>query len=307
MGTVRQANPVLVHAPAKVNLFLEVLGKRTDGYHDICTCMVAVNLFDTLEIKEGPSEAIRLTCSDPSLSTGPDNLVWRAADLLRRHVGLATGVHIHLTKQIPAAAGLAGGSSDAAATLAGLNRLWRLDLSARELAGLAAQLGSDIPFFCLATSAWCAGRGERVEPFELRKRLVFVLVCPAAALTTADVYAGTAVPQVPRSSAAMRQALALGDAESVGRQLFNRLQDAAEKRCPAVTELRQLLGELSPAGQLMSGSGSTVYALCRDEANAQELSRRLQQRLQASLPPGEQPKILVVTSLAGGEDGKVTT
>src|SRR5438309_700993 len=130
------ADTIVVRAPAKVNLFLEVLGKRPDGYHEIATLMVAIRLMDTLIFKEEPD--LRLGCNRPDLSTGPDNLVLRAARLLQQRTGCTKGAHIRLRKRIPVAAGLAGGSTDAAATLWGLSRLWNLEMSSAELAKLGS-------------------------------------------------------------------------------------------------------------------------------------------------------------------------
>src|SRR5262245_47408599 len=160
----RSGDAVLVRAPAKVNLFLEVLGKRADGYHDLESLMVAVSLYDSLEFRPAPNGNVRLWCNQPTLSSGPDNLVCRAADLLTRHVGYEGGASIHLWKRIPLTAGLAGGSTDAAATLVGLNRLWGLGLKWTDLARLGAELGSDVPFFFSTPAAWCEGRGEIVTP-----------------------------------------------------------------------------------------------------------------------------------------------
>ena len=164
MLSERRDSAVVVRAPAKVNLFLEVLAKRPDGYHEIATLMVAVSLYDTLEFKEDPSGALRLRCDVPELTTGPDNLVLKAAALLRQRTGCARGAEVRLTKRIPMAAGLAGGSSDCAAALDGLNRLWRLGLGRDELARLGGELGSDVPFFFHTPAAWCTGRGEVVTP-----------------------------------------------------------------------------------------------------------------------------------------------
>src|SRR5437868_1794746 len=147
MLSVRHNDAGLVWAPAKVNLYLEVLAKRSDGYHEIATLMVAVSLYDALEFKEEISGEILLQCDQPGLGTGPENLVVRAALLLRERTGCTRGVHIRLAKRIPLAAGLAGGSTDAAATLTGLNDLWHLGLKTSELTALAAELGSDVAFF----------------------------------------------------------------------------------------------------------------------------------------------------------------
>ena len=179
-----------VRAPAKVNLFLEVLGRRPDGYHAVETLMLGVSLFDGLEFRDDPAGAVRLACTDPALGTGPDNLVVRAADLLRQRTGHPGGAAVRLVKRIPWAAGLAGGSSDAAATLAGLNRLWRLGLTREALAELASELGSDVAFFLSPPAAWCTGRGEIVSPLRPGKRLHLVVVSPATGLSTPEVYRG---------------------------------------------------------------------------------------------------------------------
>jgi len=269
---------VLVWAPAKVNLFLEVLARRPDGYHELETLMVTVNLYDSLEFQEEASGVIELHCDPPSLSCGPDNLIRRAAELLRdrywQSVG-ERGVRIRLRKRIPLAAGLAGGSSDAAATLAGLNRLWRLGLSRAALAELGAELGSDVSFFFYPPAAWCTGRGERVQPLGLIPARYFVLVCPGVGLSTAEVFRNLRVPEQPLSGQGIRAALERGDGEDLGRRLHNRLEPVAQSLCPAVAAARERLLALRPAGALMSGSGTTVFALCRDAAEASRLARGL--------------------------------
>jgi 4-diphosphocytidyl-2-C-methyl-D-erythritol kinase len=275
MLSARQADTVMVWAPAKVNLFLEVLAKRPDGYHDIATLMVAVSLYDTLEFKEDATGSIRLECDQPDLPTGPDNLVCRAAELLRQRCGVRRGARIHLSKRIPLAAGLAGGSSDAAAALAGLNELWALGLSPGQLAGLGADIGSDVPFFFATPAAWCTGRGERVTPVSLGRALQFVLVCPPVGLSTAEVYRGVTVPADPFTGTDLRSAVAAGDMAAVGRCLHNRLQPPAERLCGEVAHWRRRLADLHPAGQLMSGSGSCVFALCHDHQEALRVARQL--------------------------------
>jgi 4-diphosphocytidyl-2-C-methyl-D-erythritol kinase len=271
----RVASGVRIRAPAKVNLFLEVLARRSDGYHELATLMTAVSLYDTLEFTQGPEGTTRLSCDHPTLSTGPENLICRAVDLVRRHSGRSEGVAIRLWKRIPIAAGLAGGSSDAAATLAGLNRLWHLGWQRDKLASLGAELGSDVSFFFAAPAAWCTGRGERIEPMRLGRPLDFVLASPEVGLSTAEVFGGVTIPAEPRSGEPVRHAAAVGGVEKLGRLLHNRLQPAAEKLCPAVASLLERLARLGPAGQTMSGSGSTVFALCRDPEEALTIARAL--------------------------------
>lgn len=259
---------VVVWAPAKVNLFLEVLGKRPDGYHEIATLMVTAGLYDTLVLADDPGGDVTLRTSRPDLSAGPDNLIVKAARLLKQHTGCPRGCRIRLVKRIPMAAGLAGGSTDAAATLLGLNRLWKLGLSNDELARLSAAIGSDIPFFFHGPASWCTGRGEQVTPIPTQTKLDLVLVCPEFGMPTARVYKHVIVPAEPVSGDAIRQALAAGDVEAVGRLLHNRLQPAAEGLDARVAAYDRRLAELGPAGRLMSGSGSSLFALCRsaDEA-----------------------------------------
>jgi len=278
MRIVRAGDDVAVWAPAKVNLYLEILGKRPDGYHELATLMVAVRLFDTLVFTDEPAGELILHCRAQALSTGPDNLVMRAARLLREHTGCSRGARMRLVKRIPLAAGLAGGSTDAAATLAGLNRLWRLGLADEELSALAARLGSDVAFFLDGPAAWCTGRGEHVAPLRLGRMLDLVLVCPPVGLSTAEVYRNVDSRNGTDSvqpGDAIRQAVERGDIEAIGGLLHNRLQPAAERLCPRIADLQARLAELKPAGQLMSGSGSTVFALCRDPDEAQTIARAL--------------------------------
>ena len=274
----RLDDAVVVWAPAKVNLFLEVLAKRPDGYHEIATLMVAVSLYDTLEIKEDASAAVQLQCDDPNVPRGADNLVCRAAVLLQERVRPAQqlcGARVRLRKRIPQAAGLAGGSSDAAAALAGLNAFWQLNLSEPELAALGAELGSDIPFFLSGGAAWCTGRGEHAARLTPGRVLWFVLVCPWIHLGTADVYRGVTVPDTPQSGEDICNAFMTGDVAAIGRRLHNRLQDVAERLCPDVALWQARLESLWPAGCCMSGSGPSLFALCHDQRQAQRVARQL--------------------------------
>jgi 4-diphosphocytidyl-2-C-methyl-D-erythritol kinase len=267
---------VLAWAPAKVNLFLEVSRRRPDGYHELQTLMVKVDVHDTLTLRDDPAGDLTLTCDHPTLSTGPENLVLRAAETFRQRAGLARGARIHLRKRIPMAAGMAGGSTDAAATLAALNDLWEVGWPRERLRELGAELGSDVPFFfCPTPAAWCTGRGEVIEPLTPGCRLHLVSAAPGVGLSTAEVYRNLTVPAEAVSGAWMRQAVEAGDVREMGRLLHNRLQEPAEKLCPQVARLRERLLALAPAGVLMSGSGSSVFALCDGEAESLRIARGL--------------------------------
>ncbi len=276
---------VVVWTPAKVNLFLEVLGKRPDGYHDIATLMVAIRLYDTLIFREAPD--LTLHCSTAQLSSGQDNLVLRAATLLRERSGCQRGAAIRLIKRIPMAAGLAGGSADAAATLLGLNDLWKLGRSDAELAKIGAEIGSDIPFLFDAPAAWCTGRGEIVAPVKLPISLDFVLLCPQFGMPTAAVYKNVAVPAEPIPGDAIRAAIGQGDVDLIGKLLHNRLQTAAEGLDPRLADYARMLAEAGAAGSLMSGSGSTLFALCRSADEADRVAANLKTRTKAARFQGD--------------------
>jgi 4-diphosphocytidyl-2-C-methyl-D-erythritol kinase len=288
----RSSDAVVALAPAKVNLFLEVTGRRPDGYHGLATLMITVGLFDTVELRETSSPDVSLTCDDPALSVGEDNLVMKAARLVRSRFGITHGVALTLRKRIPMQAGLAGGSSDAAATLAGLNSLWRLGLSSAQLVAMGAELGSDVPFFFHAPSAWCTGRGEVVEPLKLGSPLHLVIACPNVGLSTAAVFKRLRLPEESTPGEPMRRAAISGNIEEIGRLLFNRLEGPAEEMAPEVGRLRESMLSASPLGARMSGSGSAVFALCRDTSDAWRVARAVAEGREARGPV----RVIVVRS-----------
>jgi len=178
---------VFVEAQAKVNLALELLGKRDDGYHEIATLLQGVNLADRILLEER-DDGITISSSDPSLPEGPENLAWRAARLVQEARQVSRGVHIMIEKRIPVAAGLGGGSTDAAAVLLGLQRLWGLDGNPEELRAWAMSLGMDVPFFLRGGRVLAEGRGERLTSLPSRPGHHLVLVNPNFPLVTRDVY-----------------------------------------------------------------------------------------------------------------------
>ncbi|MBI2093724.1 MAG: 4-(cytidine 5'-diphospho)-2-C-methyl-D-erythritol kinase [Candidatus Omnitrophica bacterium] len=271
-------------APAKINLYLRILGKRPDGFHDLETIFERIDLADELTFEEEPKE-IRLSCDHPSLSCKEDNLIVQAAKLLQKTTGFHQGARIHLTKRVPIAAGLGGGSSDAAATLKGLNLLWKLRLSKQELADLAAQLGSDVAFF-LEESPFAIGRarGELCEPLEISHSLWHVLLLPDFELSTYDVYqAFDSYSQTPTGSLTppsfsfkmVRHALINGSPNELAKGLRNDLEPIAIQRCPI---LGRLLSDLRAHGCLVSsvsGSGPAVFGLCKDQPHAKGVVKSL--------------------------------
>jgi 4-diphosphocytidyl-2-C-methyl-D-erythritol kinase len=279
-----------VLAPAKLNLFLEVLGKRADGFHEIETLMYPIGVFDTLVFSDLPHGEVRLTCQTHSgdrstppadaekLPEGGDNLVVRAVELVRRRCGIAHGAQLRLIKRIPLAAGLAGGSSDAAAALVAANRVWRLKLTLAELASLAAELGSDIPFFLYGGPAVCRGRGELIEPVHGLGSLHFVVVKPPAGLSTADVYRTCRASPEPRQVGGLLAALSEGSLSGAASCLHNALQAAAEKLSPWIARLSHEFARLDFLGHRMSGSGTSYFGLCRHARHARRLAACLRAR-----------------------------
>lgn len=269
------ASRVTVRAPAKVNLHLEVLAKRTDGYHEIETLMVAVSLFDTLIFRRQPAGQT-IWCSEPRLGTGDENLVARAIQLVREQTRRTDGVHVHLTKRIPLAAGLAGGSTDAAATLMGLNSLWRLGWTNAYLTELGARLGSDVPFFFHTPAAIGRGRGDALEAVAMAKPLHMVLVSPPEQLSTAGVYHRVRPAKRPQPINAIISALRAGHIAEIARHLHNRLETPAKRLSRAVARVLSAASNWDSLGFRMSGSGSTVFAVCASRDRARQLAKRLQ-------------------------------
>ncbi|OPZ87332.1 MAG: 4-diphosphocytidyl-2-C-methyl-D-erythritol kinase [bacterium ADurb.Bin429] len=261
-----------VPAPAKINLTLRVRGKRPDGYHELESVMQMLTLADTLTIAD--ADGLVFTSSDPALQTEA-NLAVRAARLLMAHCPTPPrGAKIHLEKAIPMRAGLGGGSSDAAAVLATLNEFWNIRLTLDRLAALAAQLGSDVPFFLDGPCSVIRGRGETVVPVLHHTAGHVVLAKPAAGLSTADVYARLHAEPAHASSehlpetAAMIAALHTGDATVIARTLVNDLEAPAFALLPELARGRQRMLEEGCLGVILCGSGSALCGICPDATTA---------------------------------------
>jgi 4-diphosphocytidyl-2-C-methyl-D-erythritol kinase len=256
-----------ISAPAKINLNLRVLGKNhTPGYHDLATWMVPLTLADALRIELTTSPGIQLTCSDPELDAGSDNLAWRAADLFLRETSTPAGVHLELYKHIPHGAGLGGGSSDAAAVLKALNELAGYPLDDHTLATLAARLGSDVPFFLRTGPALARGRGEILEPRPLPQTLDLLLVKPPFAVETAWAYRQWDTDATVPSRWIAPQ---LHD----GLEIFNDLERPVFAKYIILAALKEwLIGHSLVAAAAMSGSGSCLFAILRDPRGAEQLA-----------------------------------
>lgn len=248
-----------LQAFAKVNLALDVTGLRPDGYHEVSMVMQSVRLADTLRIKE-EGQDIRVTSSNPMLPTGPDNLVYKAVESLRRLVGPTPGVHIHIDKAIPVAAGLGGGSTDAAGVLVGLNQLWDLRLSQEQLEQCGLSLGADVPFCIQGGTAWAQGIGERLTPLPIREGIWLVLVKLPLSVSTARVYREwdhLSHPEHPPVEEVVRR-IQQGLWNEIPTCWGNTLEGVTFRLHPEVRDLWLELQREWPAAR-MSGSGPTLY------------------------------------------------
>lgn len=270
-------------AHAKINLTLEVLARRRDGFHEIRTILQELALCDILHLKEIPGGTVELICSDPELPADEGNIVYRAALLLQERYAPCKGVRIELIKRIPVAAGLGGGSSNAAALLKGLNKLWKLSLKNDVLAGLAASLGSDVPFFLYGGTCLAEGRGERVRSLPCFPPVKVLLAAPAGLkLSAGQVYGLLNLDKIPDSGATAKLlALLMANRkpeesawQEMSKKLCNHLEQPVLSRCKEIALLKQgLLEKGLPA--LLSGSGPTVFALSRSGPELQGVGRTL--------------------------------
>ncbi|RTE08102.1 4-(cytidine 5'-diphospho)-2-C-methyl-D-erythritol kinase [Paenibacillus whitsoniae] len=255
-------------APAKINLSLDVLHKRTDGYHEVEMVMTMVDLADRIEMQELERDTIIISSQAGYIPLDEKNLAFQAARLIKDRYDVKNGVYIHLDKRIPVAAGLAGGSSDAAATLRGLNRLWNLGISMEELQVLGAELGSDVPFCVTGGTALATGRGEKLQPIASPPQCWVVLAKPPINVSTSEIYGklnANGIKQHP-STADVLAAIRDKQFDRLCGSLGNVLEEVTLELYPEVRHLKECMQRLGADGVLMSGSGPTVFGLVSKEA-----------------------------------------
>jgi 4-diphosphocytidyl-2-C-methyl-D-erythritol kinase len=278
-------------APAKINLLLEVIGDRPDGFHELVMVMQSIDLADEVELKPLGGDRIQLHCDHPQVPLDESNLAYRAAKLMQCTFPDHGGVDITLQKHIPIGAGLAGGSTDGAAVLVGLDLMWNLGLAQDELYSLAAKLGSDMPFCISGGTALALGRGEELSPLTDLDQLYAVLAkyrslsvsTPWAYQTYrqqfGETYANTPAAQEERRRAGhsvkLLGAIAQRNAQGIGQSLQNDLEKVVLTHHPQVAQLRQTLAQQSSLGAMMSGSGPTVFALAQTQEEARQMAAQL--------------------------------
>jgi 4-diphosphocytidyl-2-C-methyl-D-erythritol kinase len=263
-------------APAKINLSLKILGRRNDGFHELDTLIVPISLYDEIRIDKGRN-GIKFCCDDPSVPQGDDNLAVRAAKAFFEATKIEPAIAIELRKKIPNGAGLGGGSSDAASVLLALNELFAAKLSREMLAEMAEPIGSDVPFFLFQSAALCKGHGEMVSPVKLNRQLSILLLKPAFAVSTAWAYSRW---QNSREIPGIRY-----EAQEFADQTFvNDLERPVVEKFVFLAQLKMwLLSQSEVGAALMSGSGSTMFAVMRANAVADSVAKRAKAALDPEL------------------------
>ena len=255
-------------APAKINLFLRVLRKRADGYHDIVSLMQKITLYDELIFSPLPMGII-LNCPGSDLPTSEDNLVFRAAQSIFAYANYPSGVEIKLTKKIPLAAGLGGGSSDAATTLIALNKICSLNLKKNELMKLGAKIGADVPFFVFGNNALASGVGNKLKALPDLPQINLILIKPRFELSTKMVYENLNLRLTRgKNNYSIPRFLKMGD---IIRELHNDLESVSLEMYPELADLKKMLLRHGALGALMSGSGPTVFGIFRDGKEAKKI------------------------------------
>jgi 4-diphosphocytidyl-2-C-methyl-D-erythritol kinase len=279
---------IRLKAPAKVNLFLRVLKKRPDGFHEIHTLFERISIFDDITLAPHPSR-IAIKTSAKNIPKDSRNICWRAAELLQKEFGVKKGVTIGIRKRIPVEAGLGGGSSDAAAVLVGLNRLWKLGLSPKKLAKLGARLGSDVSFFALGVPfAEGSGRGEILRPVGKKNLKIWhVVVKPGFGISTKKAYQGLypalLTPQKADATMALRL-IEKADKKHLPGVLANTLEHVLNKRVTTnLNSIKRKLLQQGATGSLMSGSGSSVFGIFSSRKEAFSAARILKKELRGQV------------------------
>lgn len=256
-------NSIILKGRAKINLTLDVIGKRENGYHDLQMIMQSINLHDTIYIRKTKTKGVRLEANYSWLPTNEKNIAYRAAQLFFEESNIQGGVAIEITKRIPVAAGLAGGSTDAAATLVGMNRLYNTRYSKEKLMEMGLKLGADVPFCIMRGTMLAEGIGEVLTPLKPMPSTYVVLVKPPVSVSTASVYKGLNLETIKThpDTQAVIKALDEGNVRKIASHMSNVLEEVTIPMHPVIQEIKESLIEYGAMGAMMSGSGSTVFGL----------------------------------------------
>lgn len=267
---------IIEKAPAKINLGLDTLFKRPDGYHELAMIMASVDLSDHVTLSTLPENKIIVETNKAFLPNDKKNHAYQVAEAVREKFGITTGIKITIDKKIPIAAGLGGGSTDAAATVRGLNRLFQLDLSLPEMAEIGLVAGSDVPYCVYGKTALVTGFGEIVTPIPDLPPCWVVLVKPPVSVSTPKIFQALQVEKVSHPDiAALEQAIIFGDYPQLIQHLGNSLEEVTCEKYPIVTKVKEKMLRFGADGAMMSGSGPTVFGLCQKYSRAQRVYNAL--------------------------------
>lgn len=263
---------------AKINLSLDVVGKRPDGYHEVEMIMQQINLYDNISISERDDNEIKIFTNCEYIPTNPSNIAYKAADNLRKTLSISKGVNIYIDKRIPVAAGLAGGSANAAAVLKGLNKLWDLKLSQKELMDIGINIGADVPFCILGGTALAQGIGEKLTPIESNiKNTWIVLAKPPISVSTGEVYRQLDLSKIINkpNTARLVDSIEKGNIYGISDSMRNVLETVTEAKHPIISEIKRKMMEYNCLGSMMSGSGPTVFGICKNYEKAKSAYEHL--------------------------------
>ncbi len=274
---------VLQKAYAKINLHLDITGIRQDGFHCVNTVMQTVSLCDTVTLSLTPERGIFISCDKANVPTGEKNIAWKAANSFLSAIGADTGVKIHIEKRIPMAAGLAGGSADAAAVLRGMNGLCGYPLDTSELCKLASSIGSDVPFCVVGGSAFADGKGDILHSFPALPDCTLLIACGGEGVSTPEAYGmldrrfDFFRAYKPRSLEALKEALCSGDTAAVAKSTFNIFEEPILSVRPVARKIKENMLSLGALGAMMSGSGPSVFGFFESEEKARAAAEKLRE------------------------------
>jgi 4-diphosphocytidyl-2-C-methyl-D-erythritol kinase len=267
---------IIEKAPAKINLGLDVLGKRVDGYHELEMVMSSVDLADRLIMEELEEDKIIIETNKAFLPIDKRNNVYQAASIVKNRYGIKKGILIRIKKNIPVAAGLGGGSTDCAAALRGMDRLWQLNLTLPELINIGMEVGTDVPYCIYGTTAFVAGKGEKVTPLRPMPQCWVVLVKPRLSVSTGKIFQEVDLEQLHHPDIqALSDAVLAGDYQQMIAAMGNSLESITIPKHPIVQQIKERMMKYGADVALMSGSGPTVFALCQKHSRAQRVYNAL--------------------------------
>lgn len=264
-------NSIKLKSRAKINLSIDVLGKRQDGYHLVEMIMQTIDLYDLIEINEKDNDQITIKSTSDEIPLDCNNLVYKAANLIKKTFNINKGVEIHIKKNIPVAAGMAGGSSNAAAALVGLNKLWNLDLSNQQLEEIGLKLGADVPFCINGGAVLASGIGEELTPIKGLTKDVCILVCkPDLFVSTKEVYECIDSKDIDKrpNNKFLIECLKNEDTRQLAENMFNVLEGVTVDKHPVIQQIKDIMTNNRALGAMMSGSGPTVFGLYENREDA---------------------------------------